>query len=81
MLYCEDPDGFHGLNLVWDIGKPISAEIKEFQLWEPKYLQLRYYPCSKFCEGLSHGLRDFLESIISEIEVLQSGAVREFVGN
>ena len=36
VLYCEDPDGFHRLNLVWDISKPVPPEIKEFQLWEPK---------------------------------------------
>ena len=32
-------------------------------------------------EGLSYGLRDLLESIVPEIQVFQSGAVREFVSN
>ena len=81
MLYAEDPEGFHRLNIVRDLSESVPAEVKYFQLWEPKYLQLRHYACFKFCEGLSYGLRDFLESIIPEIEVSQSGAVRELVGN
>lgn len=81
MHYFKDPDGFHRLNIVWDINKSVTAELTDFQLWEVKYLQLHYYPYSKICEGLSHGLRDFLESIILEIEIFQSGVLREFVGN
>ena len=68
-------------DLIGYLGELVSAEVKDFQLREPKYL----FPVNITPMNLSFRLVyrcwDLLEPVVSQIEVFQSRALCKFVCN